>query len=303
MLIKSGVEVPSVANMIDLVRINSQRRVDITVLDSSGNPADIVEEKLSTGDPKGELDLEITDLAGTVVYSESYWPKSNPPKTRIKHSAIGAYYINYGAEENETTPQGTYLFNWHARITDTTEDMYRTQVIEVVTPRVLSLLPRFRLMIDKTVKRIMPDKDCFLGYTDGMLICYLTMGLHMLNEYEPYPMWYSLDAYPLEYHSDILMKAALYVGVISQTMFAIDTDVPAFSDQGHSFVLQHATPLAAMAQNLRAELDKLIPIFKKKFVESGTVSIELRMNSAYYALLTSSPSGSVFRNFWLAQPN
>jgi hypothetical protein len=158
-------------------------------------------------------------------------------------------------------------------------------------------------MIDKLVKRVMPEQNCFLGYTDGMLICFLVMGLHMLNEYEPYPMWGTLESYPLEYHSDILIKAALYVGLISQTLFAIDTDVPSFSDQGHSFVLQHASPLAAFVQNLRAELDKLIPIFKLKFVNSGTIGLEVRMNAAYYTLLTSAPTGSVFRSYWLAQPN
>lgn len=302
MLIKSGVEVPSVANMIELVRVNSKRRVDVTILDSLGNPADILEEKFSSGDPKGELDLEVNSLDGTVVYTESYYPKDIPPLNRLKHGSTGSYYMTYGDVSGETATVGTYLFNWHARINDTSEDMYRTQVVEIVSPRVLSLLPRFRLLIDKTVKKLLPAENCFLGYTDGMLICYLVMGLHMINEYEPYPLWNSLEYYPLEYHSAILFKAALYIGLLSQTLFAIDTDVPAFSDQGHSFVLQHATPLAALAQNLRAELDKLIPIFKKKFVDSGTASVEIRMNSAYYTLLTSAPTGSIFRNYWLAQP-
>jgi hypothetical protein len=303
MLIKAGVEVPSVANQIELVRLSAKRRVDITVLDDSGNPIDIVEQKLSNGDPKGELDLSVTDLGNTSIYEESYYPKDIPAKNRIKHGSTGTYYINYGTEDDETTSAGTLLFNWHARVTDTSEDIYRTQVVEIVHPRVLALLPKFRLLIDKTVKNVMPAQNCFLGYTDGMLICYLSLGLNMLNEYEPYPMWGTIQSFPIEYHSDILLKAALYVGLISQTLFAIDTDVPAFSDQGHSFVLQHAAPLAAFVQNLRAELDKLIPIFKLKFVNSGTLGVEVRLNAAYYSLLTSAPTGSIFRSYWLSQPN
>jgi hypothetical protein len=303
MLIKAGVEVPSVANMIEIVRLDAKRRVDITVLDSNGSLVDIEEAKLPNGDPKGELELTVTDLNNTTIYEEAYYPREIPPKTRIKHGSTGAYYMTFGTEDDETENAGTILFNWHARINDTTEDMYRTQVVEIVHPRTLALLPKFRLLIDKVVKNVQPSQNCFLGYTDGMLICFLTLGLHMLNEYEPYPMWSTLQEYPIEYHSDILLKAALYVGLISQTLFAIDTDVPSFSDQGHSFVLQHAAPLAAFIQNLRAELDKLIPIFKLKFVNSGTIGLEVRMNAAYYTLLTSAPTGSIFRSYWLSQPN
>ena len=39
------------------------------------------------------------------------------------------------------------------------EDVYRTQVIHIVSPRVLSILPYFRLMLDKVVMRVDPEKN------------------------------------------------------------------------------------------------------------------------------------------------
>lgn len=303
MIIKPGSEDPSVADQIELVRLSSKRRVDIMLYDSANELADVLEEQLPSGEPKGELDLQVTNLAGDTIYEESYFPPDNPPKGRIIHPSTGRYYLNFGEVASETSTTGTFLFNWHVRQNELSEDSYRTQVVEIISPRVLSLFPRFRLMIDKTVKPNLPSEDCFLGYTDGMLSCYLIMGLHMINSYEPYPVWQSLEYFPIELHSEILLKAALFQGIISQTMFAIDTDVPSYSDQGHSFVLQHATPLMGLANAIHADLDKVIPIFKKRFVASGTLGVEMRLNAAYYALLTSAPSGSIFRNFWLAQPS
>jgi len=297
LIIQPGVEQPSVANMIELVRTSSKRRVDITIQDEESNPVDIVEEILITGDPKGELDLQITDQNNNLVLNDVYFPDPTG-SSRVSKQGNGKYGLTYGLEDGETDKTGVFLFNWHARIDDTSEDFYRTQILEVVSPRTLSLLPTFRLMIDKVVKKNLPEKYCFLGYTDGMLVMFLKLGLHMINEYEPYPMWRSLEEFPLEYNSQILIKAALYQGLTSQTLFAIDTDVPSYSDQGHSFVLQHANPLAAFVGRLSTELDKIIPIFKKKFVNSGTLGVEAQLNAAYYMLLNTSPYGTIYKNLF-----
>jgi hypothetical protein len=299
MIIQPGLEQPSVANMFEVARMNSIRRVDIQLQDTTGAPVDIEMSQTSGGDPTGALDLEVTDIGGAVLYRESYWPKCvMQPTQRLKKAAPGKYYIDYGTVQGETQNLFPILFNWHSRQNAAEEDVYRTQVLDLASPRVLSLLPMFRLMIDKTVKPNLPEKYCFLGYTDGMLLAYLRLGLHMINNYEPYPVFDSLENFPIEYHSNILIKAGLYQGVISQTLFAIDTDIPQYSDSGHSFVLQHATPLAAFIDKLKQELDKLVPLFKLKFVNSGTVSIEARMDMAFQMLLSTAPYGSLFRNMW-----
>jgi hypothetical protein len=298
LVLESSLSPPSVADMIELMRLNSNRVVGVTVLGSDGNPIDVLEEKDSAGNAKGELDLEITDLGGTSIYQENYYPPSieDPTLRRILHTGTGKYSIKVTPDDIRTV--GTYLFNWHARYDESSEDIYRTQVMQVISPRVLSLLPTFRLMLDKSVKKILAIEGCYLGYADSQLVMYLLQGLSYINAQPPYPVWNSLEAYPIEAYSDTLIRSSLYIGITSQSLFAIDTDIPSYSDQGHSFVLQHFQPLNTMANQLHAELDKVIPNLKKKFVRSGTAMIETRLGYLWYTMIASSPSGSLFRNYY-----
>lgn len=299
MIIQPGAEHPSVANMTELVRTNAVRRIDIELQDSTGSVIDIETGVDAAGDPKGELEVEVTDVGGNVIYSEAYNPPlADPDQRRLKNLTTGKYYLRFGSEDGETDTAQTLLFNWHSRQNATSEDAYRTQVVEVVTPRTLSLLPALRLLIDKTVKPNLPEKYCFIGYTDGMLALFLKLGLAYINTFQPYPMWHNIDYFPIELHSDILLRAALYQGITSQLLFSIDTDVPNFSDSGHSFVLQHATPLAGYIQQLRAELEERVPNFKRHFINSGTIGVEVRMDMAFSMMLASAPPGSLFRNLW-----
>jgi len=298
MIIQPGVEAPSVANMIELVRKDSLRRVDIHLQDVSGNTIDIDATNNSASEPKGELDLEVTDVAGNSIYSESYWPTDNADERRIKKLVDGKYYLKFGTEDNETDRCRSVLFNWHARQNISSEDVYRTQVVEIVSTRTLSLFPPLRLLIDKTVKPNLPEKYCYIGYTDGMLALFLKMGLHMINEAQPYPTFATLDMFPIEMFSNILLKAALYQGITSQLLFSIDTDIPNYSDSNHSFVLAHAQPLAGYIGHLKQELDAAIPNFKRHFVNSGTIGLEVRLDMAFAALLAASPPGALYRNLW-----
>lgn len=301
MIIQPGVEQPSVASMIELARTNSIRRVDIELQDSTGALVDIDDTLGSGGEPNGTLDLEITDVGGMSIYKESYFPPTmGVLEPRIKKAAPGRYYIDLGKVPHETDNPQALLFNWHSRQNVTAEEVYRTQVVEIVSPRTLSILPSLRLLIDKTVKPNLPEKYCFIGYTDGMLIMFLKLGLSKINEYQPYPLWAKLDYFPIEAYSSILLRAALYQGITSQTLFSIDTDVPQFSDSGHSFVLQHATPLAAFLNTLRDELDKSVPAFKRHFINSGTISVEMRVDMAFSYMLSAAPYGSLFRNMFMA---
>jgi len=300
MIIQPGMEEPSVAAMIELARTNSKRRVDIELRNAAGELVDINASTPASGDPEGELDLEVTDLGGNSLFIEAYYPPSDAPSAtdRIKRPSAGKYYITWGEEDDETETAQRLLFNWHSREDASSEDVYRTQVLDIVSPRVLSLLPSLRVMIDKVIKPNLPEQYCFLGYTDGILLLFLRLGLNMINEAQPYPTWVSLEYFPIEMFSNILIKAAIYQGITSQLLFSIDTDVPQYSDSGHSFVLQHATPFAGYLSHLKSELDMAIPNFKRHFVNSGTMSAEVRMDMAFSMLLASAPYGSLFRNLW-----
>ncbi len=297
MIVAPGLEEPSVASMIELVRLDSKRWINIIFQDSEGTATDIAEGQVG-GVATGNLDLDITDLGGTSIFSETYWPTQQPTARRIVKSSTGNYRVNLGTETGETDTAGTYLANWHLRKDAESEDAYATQVLEIVSPRTLSLLPITRMLVDKTVKPNLPAEMCFLGYTDGQLIMALKLGLHMLNSYQPYPCWGSIDDFDITLHSYILVKAAMYQILTSQGLFAIDTDVPSFNDQGHSFVLVHFAGLNQVSQQIKAELDKLVPDMKRHYVSSGSLGAELRMNAAAYQMYMSLPSGAIYRNFW-----
>lgn len=221
----------------------------------------------------------------------------------------GQYYFEFGAsaapantpDQTETNIASDYLFHWGVRGAPGSEKVHQVQTVKVVTAKTLRLVPYFRGIIDKAVKLVNddPTNPCFLGYTDAQLVQYLEGGLHYWNMYEPYPVWYSLDQFP-EIYLQGLFEAALITGVMSQTLFAIDTDVPQYSDQGNTFVIQHQPGLTAFLNQISQRLDKLIPIAKKKFVSSGTLHIEAGPNYRLNTLLNAAPYGSTFRNVFFA---
>jgi hypothetical protein len=297
-LIQPGQGLPSVSNFIELVPVNSKRRIDVKLLNDSGNPSDISEVMLPSGDADGELAVELTSLGGTAVFSESYWPNPVPSSRRIKHLSTGHYYVQLGDVASETATSGTYVANWTVREASDKETAYRTQVIEIVTPRVLSLLPRLRYVVDKSLKIVVPDSQCYLGYTDSALVLALRSGIEMLNTYQPYVSWTSIDAFPIETYSEILIKAATYFTLESQMLFALDTDQANFSVSGHSYSLLHQAPLASYLSQLKAELDSRVPNFKLHFVNSGTAMIEARPDLAFASLLSAAPYGSLFRGIY-----
>lgn len=302
MIIQPGVNSPSTLDMVTLVRTNSLRQIDIQFQDDTGTLVDIDETFTVAGEPKGELDLEVTHISGSSLYSETYFPHPGTGSRRITHPSTGKYQIKWGTEGTETQYSGGILFNWHLRQNETSEDVYRTQLVEVVSPRTLSLLPRFRLALDKSLKVIVPEQWCNLGYSDSQLIVYLQMGLSRINSAQPYVGWGCLDAFPTQGYFEILIRCALLAALDSQYLFAVDTDVPSFSDQGHSFVLTHAAQIKAMRDALANELERDIREFKLHFVKSGTLGAEFRIGWAFYQMLSAAPAGSIFRNTIALRP-
>lgn len=228
--------------------------------------------------------------------------------TRIQNPAAGEYFIEWGdpaapansssSGQTETNCLGTVLAVWE--VEDSSTDLsVVAQSARIISGRTLSLLPGFRKLIDKAVKEVDDANDCFLGYTDGQLIQYLEEGLTIINAYEPYPTFCRLEEFPLTYLY-VLYEAALLAGVMSQQLFAIDTDIPNYSDQGNSFVIQHAPQLAQVFQTISARLDKIIPLMKLKFVRTGSLHIQAGPNYRLAQLISSAPNGSLFRNVYFA---
>jgi hypothetical protein len=195
-----------------------------------------------------------------------------------------------------------WLFEWTA--TDgvhSSEPLTITQSVYVLPAGLWKMLPQLRLEIDKAQKLTDPASGCFLGYTNSQLFRYLLGGLQTINAYQP-SIFFSPDNYPFDMFGSILVEAALLWGVTSQTLFAVDTDVPSYSDQGQSFVINHQAPLAAYLNSLGARLDRNVPLFKLHFVRSGTVLTQMGPSFRLGVLLDAAPTGATFRNIFTAGP-
>lgn len=285
-------------DFVEVVKVNSKRRVEIEILDNDNEFVDISEQTLPDGQPDGLLDLSVTSLGETAVYSEDYWPNPVVSSRRIQHPSTGKYYLTLGDVAAETASTGTYVANWTARINSISEELVSTQVIEIVSSRLLSIIPRLRLQLDRSLKLVDISQYCFLGYTTPMLVLFLRSGLELLSSYQPYISWLNLDAFPIEQYAEILIKAATYVALESQMLFALDTDQASFSVNSHSYSLLHQAPLAAYLSQLKADLDSRVPKFKLHFVRSGTCKTCIAPGYAFSALLSTAPYGSTFRGIY-----
>lgn len=302
MTIQPGFQSEAVLDSIGILRANSKIRATIYTVDSNGVPFDVDESMVSGGtDSAGLLELDVTDISGSVLYSESYWPVTYPDTRRIKKAGTGTYYIDYGTEEDETNRSGTMLFNWTARETTTSPCCYRTQVFEIVPLWVLSILPRFRLMLDKSFKRINPEQMCQLGWSDAQLVMLLRSGLERISEAQPYPTFLTFESFPFQHGTELLMSAGLASALESQYLYAIDSDL-IYNDAGHSFTQGHAAPLKSMYDSLMGTLGPRIREFKLHYVSAGNVGLQFSFNQAYYAMLSSASPGALFRNSYSNLP-
>lgn len=193
----------------------------------------------------------------------------------------------------ETANGGEWLFNWQIRMSAGAEQSNVVQKIKVITPKIASLLPELRILIDKSNKALDLDHECFLGYTDANLVGYLEGGLQNINAYQP-SLTFTFDNFPLEYRQ-ILIDAALITGVMSQELYAIDTDIPSYNDQGTSFVIAHQPQLASFLNQLTQRLDKLIPQMKLQLLQPGTLHTQMGPNFRLTQLVQAAPNGSIFR--------
>ncbi len=290
----------SVSAEIELVQRNSTTsRIDILVTDAAGNAVDAT-----------ALALTITDTADTAIYADDFFsPPAPPGLTRIVKPAAttGQYYFPIGdtsiIANTETANIGDLIFNWQVTGTAGSEPVSIIQIVKVVSGNTLRLLAYFRDVIDKARKNIdtNPLNPMAVGWTDEGLMKCLEGGLSLINAYQPSVGWANIDDFP-DTHRWILLEAALYAGVVSQTLFAADTDIETFSDLGGTWSIIHHPKYAAMMQWTASRLDKTVPEMKKQFYSIASVSVEVGTNFRISALLATAPSGGIFRNLFLSGP-
>jgi len=285
------------AQPYELILKNTSQRVDITVFDDQ-DPPEPVDAESGT--------LRVLRLNDNVVYQESDFVGS---PQRVVNSGTGKYYIEWGDDsatantptQTETNTARTYLFHWQFVGVSGSEQINALQTVDVVTAKSMSLLGAFRAQIDKACKEVDTDPSnlCPLGYSDGDLYRYLCGGLSLINAEQPYPTFATLDNYPMLF-SQLLFDAGLIVGINAQTLFAIDTDVAQWNDQGNSWVLTHQPMLASFNNALAAQLERRVKSMKLHLVRSGVQHVQASTNYRLQTLISAAPSGSVFRNMFVA---
>lgn len=273
------------AGRVELFPTNAVGRVSIQILDDSVVPAVAV-------DPT-ELVLTLTDRSGTAALTDTY----GTPSSRIVRTAVGRYYFPLGdvTPNTETATAGDYLAYWRATVSGA--QVTELEAVRVASPQFFWGLIGLKNYIDKSVKPL--DPDCPLGYTDGQLALWLDAGLQWINAAQPYPIWSTVGDFPAE-HLQTLIESAAIVGLTSQAIFAIDTDLPNYSDQGNAMVLDHHPRLEATLARIATRLDAYIPKMKLQYVQGGGLHVQLSPNFRIAMLANSAPSGALFRNLFPA---
>lgn len=292
----------TIANLqpIELVLKGTTERIDLLLTDSDGNAVDAT-----------ELSLKVYDFGETLLFQDDffngYGTTPTPPTQIVKPtSTTGQYYFPFGDTSfdtaNDTGTPGTYIFVWSVVGSVGTEQVTVPQVVRVTSLRTYSLVPQLRLIVDKAVKDVDddPNDPLFLGYTDSMLIQFLKDGLSWINAFQPAVGWDTVDAFPIDRHGRLLLDAAAFAALTSQEIFAVDTDIDPYSDQGNTFSIQHQPKLAGILNSLWARMTQTIPLMKRQYVRSGMLGIQLSPNSRLNSMIQAAPTGSLFRNFFTA---
>jgi len=280
----------TVNNLAPIILVNTVGQISVTVNDTtSGSPVPT--------DPY-TLTIQVYYPGGDLFETFTY----GNPDARLVKDATGVYHFNFGVNNpnNETNCPAEFLFNWQVVMSPASEPVNVVQTVRVVPAHVMMLLPEFRLLIDKSRKLISedPTNPCFLGYTDADLFTYLTQGLSIINAYQPY-VTFDIAHFP-DRHRYILLQAGLIAGAMSQQLFAIDTDIPNYNDQGTSFVITHQPQLAALLNQVTQMLDKLVPQMKLQYVMSGQLHVQQTGSYRLTALLNAAPPGMLFRNIFFS---
>jgi hypothetical protein len=207
--------------------------------------------------------------------------------------AINTTYVpNYDLVAN--APK-RFSLKWQYQDVAAGEWFLALSYLHVLTNRTFGWFPRLRNEIDKAFKLI---GDARIGYTEGNLMFYLQGGLDEINKFPPVTS-FTFANYPDRY-GQLLIDSAAVVAITSQALFAVDTDVGTFSDQGFSFTLDHFSKLNTMMTALLNKIKEELRMLKMEFSGLGSVTVQMTPHYPFYVFLRTAPSGSLFRNFFVS---
>ena len=274
--------------------INTMQPCDVQVTSSTGAPMDAT-----------VVSLKVLDMGGNVVATDNYYDPPAGGSLIVKPpGTVGYYYYRFG----DTSPSqtrlltqtiGAYIIQWYIQASDSYTPNIVLQNVTVYGFQAAQNVPYLRLYIDKARKIVDPANNVFLGYTDAQCLMYMQEGISMINAYQPETaIGFNTETFPYDTFRHVVNEAAMVAAIMSQQMFAIDTDLPNYSDQGITFVISHQPQLAAYLNMLTARLDREIQAMKLQFVSTGSIHMVQGPNYRLATLMSAAPVGSLFRNVY-----
>jgi hypothetical protein len=243
--------------------------------------------------------LNIIDISDdSTALSVTFGPAGGNGVTR---AATGIYQFSF----NTTTYPDEYLAAFRTVLTN--EVVNHNIFIKSVTARHFKYASMLRLQVDKAQKEVSDeienmDQSDFapavpfrFGVDDKDLIYYLEQGLHYINLVPPYTS-FSIDTYPFANYGGLLIDSAIIAYLVSQGIFAIDTDYN-YALGGNSFVIDHFSKLSAMQAALLNRFNLMVIKFKQQFRSPGTVKFQYLPGGIRARAIRSLPDGFFSRLF------
>lgn len=266
-----------------LVIRGSIENVPIRVLDDNNNLVDAT-----------SLTLTVYDQGENIIVQDDITNGYGTPPTlpsHIVHDGTGMYHFAFGDTTFDSPTSGTmnstatameYTFVWKATV-GSNPTVSTVQVAKVSSISTLRQLNKLRLIIDKAVKAIdtNPNDPVYVGYTDVMLVQFLEDGLSLINSFPPYPTWSTVDQFP-SINLRILLDAAAFCGLVSQEIFAIDTD--------QNFCFVEGSPVS-LADGTKKSIETLV-------IGDRVISHNGMIRDVYFANDDGNPSEVVEIDVW-----
>ena len=234
------------------------------------------------------VNIYVEDRKGRTAYTGSYGTGE------VKRETDGSYYVDLDAGFFGFAPQ-RYVFKWTYQKNVAAETVFAVSYLFVITTNIYSWFPRLRIQLDKSMK--VQDRS-FIGFLDSQLLYFLQGGLDNINMFPPMTSMF-LEQWPQAF-GQLLIDAATVVGLYSQKLFSVDTDVQTFSDQGFSYTVDHFSRLNTVLTELLTNVNATLTRFKWEYSGGPSVIVQSVPYFPMGILLSTAAPGSLFRNLFVA---
>ena len=269
-----------------LFRVGCREKIRVTTADPLEGPT--VPLGLTEDDDEAGR-IEIIDQANLALNDVSFGEDGGGKVRKIR---AGVYEYDFGSDQPGVWAS---LYRFRVGKGDAERVVRKQHLIRCTSHRYLFLIPRLRAMIDKSRKRVSTvlrtGRELRFGYTDAMLSVYLDLGVGLINTVPPIT-GFQVETFPNDPASEsLLIYAGLIVGLESQGVYSIDTDVN-YNFGGNSLTVDHLSKVAQfLGLPFLANYKELLVGWKQQFRAGGIALVQMQYSYSLGRLFTAVPSG------------